>query len=95
MAHEELDSLAEAIVRRLKDQHHAIWLDPETHAAQHEFLKLMMEERAERIARRKRIEEKIAGSVILSALAFIVTLLGVGFLEWLRGIERGQSDGKN
>jgi len=95
MAQKDIEQLAEAVVLKMKEEHHAVWLDPETHAAQHEFLKLMMEERAERIARRKRIEEKIAGSVILSALAFIVTLLGVGFLEWLRGIERGQSDGKN
>ncbi len=95
LAQKEIDLLAGAIIEKMKEEHHALWLDPETHAAQHEFLKLMMEERAERIARRKRIEEKIAGSVILSALAFLVTLLGVGFLEWLRGIERGQSDGKN
>lgn len=90
-----IDKLAEAVVQKMKDDHHAVWLDPETHASQHEFLKLVMEERAERIARRKRIEEKIAGSVILTALAFVVTLLGVGFMEWLRSIERGQSDGKN
>lgn len=83
--HNDLDQLAEAIVRRLKDQHHAIWLDPETHAAQHEFLKLMMEERAERIARRKRIEEKIAGSVILSAIVFAVGLVGAGVMDYLRG----------
>lgn len=95
LAQKEIDLLAGAIIEKMKEEHHAVWLDPETHASQHEFLKLLMEERAERIARRKHIEEKIAGSVILTALAFVVTILGVGFMEWLRSIERGQSDGKS
>lgn len=85
LAQNDLDQLAEAIVRRLKEHHHAIWLDPETHATQHEFLRMMMEERTERIARRKRIEEKIAGSIILSSIVVIVGLLGAGALDWLRG----------
>jgi hypothetical protein len=93
MLEAHIDQLAEAVVERMKREHHVFWIDPEVHADQHEFIKILMEERAERIARRKRLEEKIAGSVILTALAFVVTLLGVGFLEWLRGVERGQSDG--
>lgn len=84
MAQNELDQLADAIVRRLKDQHHAIWIDPETHAAQHEFLKILMEERAERVARHKRIEEKIAGSLILSAVLVLIGFIGAGAMAWLR-----------
>lgn len=83
MAQNDLDQLADAIVRRLKDQHHAIWLDPETHAEQHEFLKLLMQERAERIARRKRIEEKIVGSIVLSGIVVVIGLIGAGVLAWL------------
>lgn len=84
MAQNELDQLADAIVRRLKDQHHAIWIDPETHAAQHEFLKAFMEERAEQAARRKRIEEKIAGSLILSTILVVIGFIGAGAMAWLR-----------
>ena len=52
MAQTEIDQLAEAVVKKMKADHHAVWLDPETHASQHEFLKILMEERAERAARR-------------------------------------------
>ena len=84
MAENDIDKLADAIIQKMKEGHHAVWLDPETHAAQHEFLKILMEERTERIARRKRIEEKIAGSVILSAIVVIVGLIGAGVLNYLR-----------
>lgn len=84
MAEKDIDQLADAIINKMKADHHAVWLDPETHAAQHEFIKMLMEERADRIARRKRIEEKIAGSVILSAIVVIVGLIGAGALNYLR-----------
>lgn len=84
MAENDIDKLADAIIQKMKEGHHAVWLDPETHASQHEFLRMMMDERAERIARRKRIEEKIAGSVILSAIVVIVGLIGAGALNYLR-----------
>lgn len=82
MAQKDIDQLAEAVVQKMKEEHHAVWLDPETHAEQHEFLKLLMQERAERIARRKRIEEKIAGSIILSGIVAVVGLIGAGVLAW-------------
>lgn len=84
MAQTEIDQLAEAVVKKMKADHHAVWLDPETHASQHEFLKILMEERAERAARRKRIEEKIAGSLILSAVLVVIGFIGAGALAWLR-----------
>ena len=84
MAEREIEELAEAIIKRLKEGHHAVWLDPETHAAQHEFIKLLMEERADRIARHKRIEEKIAGSLILSAMLVVIGFIGAGAMAWLR-----------
>lgn len=84
MAQKDIAQLADLIVQKMQEEHHVFWLDPETHAEQHEFLRMMMEERAERIARRKRIEEKIAGSVILSALVAVVGLLGAGLLDYLR-----------
>lgn len=84
MADKDIDQLAEAIIHKMKADHHAVWLDPETHAAQHEFLRVLMEERADRIARHKRIEEKIAGSLILSAMLVVIGFIGAGAMAWLR-----------
>lgn len=80
----DIDQLADAIIRRMRDENHAVWIDSETHSNQHEFLKMMMNERTENIARRKRIEEKIAGSAILSSLLLLVGLIGAGVLNYLR-----------
>jgi len=78
------NALAKAIVEEMRVHGHALWIDPEIHANQHEFIAQMIEERRERSERRKRIEEKIAGSVVLSMLAMIVTMIGLGVMEWLR-----------
>jgi hypothetical protein len=78
------EALANAIIVKMKEEHHVFWIDPEVHAEQHAFLALLMKEREEREARRRRLEEKIAGSFVLSALALIVTLLGAAVMQWLR-----------
>lgn len=83
MAH-EIEELADAIIRKMKEEHHVFWVDPETHAAQHGFLAILMQEREEKLERRKRIEEKIAGSVILSGILFVIGLLGAGAIEYLK-----------
>jgi len=76
--------LAKAIVEQMKAQGHALWLDPEEHSIQHEFIAQMIAERRERTARRRRLEEKIAGSVVLSMLALVVGVLGLGVMDWIR-----------
>ena len=76
-------SLAKAIVDEMKANHHALWIDPEQHAIQHEFIAQMIADRAERAARRKRIEEKIAGSLVLSTVVGLIALLGSGLLNWI------------
>ena len=76
--------IAAALIAEMKESGHTLWIDPQTHADQHEFIAEMILERKERIARRKRIEEKIAGSLGLTAIGFSITLLGAGFLEWVR-----------
>lgn len=78
------DEIARSIIVQMKESGHALWIDPETHAVQHEFIAEMITERRERNARWKRIEEKIAGSFILSGLLVIAGLIGAGALEWLR-----------
>lgn len=78
------DALAKAIVDEMRQSGHTMWIDPETHAEQHQFIAEMIKERHERTARRKRIEEMIAGSLLLSTIVVVVGLVGAGVLEWLR-----------
>ena len=80
----DINALADTIIDRMKEEHHVFWVDPEAHAEQHGFLALLMKEREEKIARRKRIEEKIAGSVLLSTILLLIGLIGAGALGWLR-----------
>ena len=76
--------LARAIIEEMKESGHALWIDPETHAEQHQFIAELIADRKERNDRRRRIEEKIAGSLILSTLLVVVGFIGAGALEWLR-----------
>lgn len=54
------------------------------HPDQHQFISMLMDERKEIIERRKAIQDKIAGSIILSLITGIIVLLGAGALDWLR-----------
>jgi hypothetical protein len=84
------ETLANAIIIKMKEEHHVFWIDPEVHADQHAFLALLMKEREEREARRRRLEEKIAGSFVLSTLALLVSLVGAAVMHWLRQQVRGE-----
>lgn len=83
MTEQELKQISVMLVAGMKE-HHAIWIDPEIHAEQHEFIAMLLNERKEKLARRKALEDKIAGSLILSIIVGMVTLLGAGTLQWLR-----------
>ena len=83
--------IAQAIVFEMKESGHALWIDPELHAHQHnaipeiiEFVTELKRERKEREARRERINERIAGSLILSLTLFIIGLIGAGAIQWLK-----------
>jgi Tfp pilus assembly protein PilZ len=78
------DALASAILEKMKEEHRVFWIDPERHSDQHAFLALLMQEREERIQRKKRIEEKIAGSLVLSFILMTIGLIGAGALDWMR-----------
>ena len=54
------------------------------HPDQHQFITMLMDERKDRLERRKAIQDKIAGSLILSMIVGLVALLGAGALDWLR-----------
>lgn len=81
----EIETLAKALIKEMRENHHTLWIDPEIHSTQHEFIKMLIDERKEKQARRERIKEKIAGSLLLSAIITLITLMGAGTLEWLRG----------
>lgn len=92
MEEKHVEVLADAIITKMKESHHVFWVDPEVHSEQHKFIAMLIKEREEKLQRRRRIEEKIAGSVILSFLLFVVGLIGAGFIEWLKGkMRNGQS----
>ena len=76
--------IAQAVIEEIKNSEHVFWIDPEVHAAQHEFITELIAERHERKARRKRIEEKIAGRLILSGILTLVGFIGAGFLQWIK-----------
>jgi histone acetyltransferase (RNA polymerase elongator complex component) len=84
MNEELLKSLSAQIVREMIEQRHTLWIDPQEHSAQHEFLQTLIAERAEKLARRKAIQDKIAGSLILSLIVGVVGMLGAGVLDWVR-----------
>ena len=74
-------AIAKAVVAQMRDEVHAMGIYPETHAR---FVAELIAEREERTQRRKRIQDNIAGSVVLSALLVIIGLIGAGVLGWLR-----------
>jgi len=74
---------AHAVIEELKGSGHTMWIDPASHAEQHEFIAEMIAERRERAARRRRMEERIAGSLVLSGIMALIGLLGAGLLNWV------------
>lgn len=57
----------------------------ESHIDQHKFIQMLIDEREEKKRRRKALEDKIAGSLILSVILGAITLIGSGAMDWLRG----------
>lgn len=78
------ESFANLLIQKMKDEHHVFWIDPQLHSDQHAFLSLLMKEREERQARYRRVQEKIAGSLILSFILVLIGAIGAGALDWLR-----------
>lgn len=76
--------IAQAVIEEIKNSEHVFWIDPEVHASQHEFIAELIAERHERKERQKRIEEKIAGSLILSSILTLIGFMGAGFLQWIK-----------
>jgi len=80
----EPKELAQAIIEEMKISGHAFWVDPKTHAEQHEFIAMIIKAQHARDARRERIKEKLAGSLVISTVLVMLGLIGAGTLQWLR-----------
>lgn len=86
MAQIDVKELAAEVVALMRDSGHALWIDPKIHAEQHQFLSELIVERRAREARRKRIEEMVAGTVVLSLIFGVIGLIGAGAIDWLKTI---------
>lgn len=75
------NAIAKAVVEQMREEVHAMGIYPETHAR---FVAELIAEREDRRQRRKRIQDNIAGSIVLSTLLVIIGLIGSGVLGWLR-----------
>lgn len=58
----------------------------EMHRNHHEFIELLIRREEERLERNKRIQERIAGSLILTLLAGLVTWLGSWFVAVAKSV---------
>ena len=74
-------AIAQAVVAQMREEVQAMGIYPETHAR---FVAELIAEREDRRQRRKRIEDNIAGSVVISTLLVVIGLIGAGALGWLR-----------
>ena len=79
------DEIAEALIKKMREEKHTLWLDPEIHSQQHEFLQILINERAEKLRRYKALVDKVMGTVIVGAVLTLLGLLGAGALDWLKG----------
>lgn len=59
------------------------------HPDQHQFIAMLMDERKDRLARIKKIQDMIAGSLILSFILWLLMVTGSGALDWIRQIPKG------
>lgn len=76
--------IAAAVVKAIHENRQSFWVEPQRHSEEHEFIKVLIEDHVEKKARRERIKEKVAGSLVLTSILALVTLLGAGLLDWIR-----------
>lgn len=73
-----IDALAEAVVKKMKEEHHAIWIDPESHAEDHDFIKHLKEREELNAKRWGTFEKSMIGVITIglgSAIAWALVVL--------------------
>ncbi len=83
MKKEDIAVLAQALIAEVKASQESFGVNPEIHAQQHAFITAMIQKEENRRLFWIGMKEKIVGSVVLSALLFIVSALGYAALKWL------------
>lgn len=83
MEKRELEEIIEA-VRALTAPSPAFALHAPEHTVHHEFVQLLIEERTARKERMKRIQDWVAGSLLVSAILGAIVWIGHAGLEALR-----------
>lgn len=68
----------------IREEIHPHVMSIEVHAEQHEFITAFIATTKAKAARRERMQEKIAGSLLLAFLLGLVGLIGAGALQWVR-----------
>jgi hypothetical protein len=78
------DEIADALIKKMREEKHTLWMDPETHSQQHEFIQVLIDERAEKLRRHKALEDKVMGTVVVGSVLAVLGLIGAGSLDWLK-----------
>lgn len=76
----QIESISESLARKLVDEKRALWVDPETHAAHHEWIKARLADEADIREMRKRVIE----SAIVWALPLFLSLIGLAVWQYVK-----------
>jgi hypothetical protein len=79
---DQMETFATLLAEKIRDKVRGS--DVTTHSEEHEYLRMLIQEAAEKRARRERIKERIAGSFILAGLLSLLGFVGAGAIDWLR-----------
>lgn len=83
---EQIDRVAELLAEKLFNEKRALWIEPEQHHAQHQWIQSkMLDEEEMRKLRRKIIESAVIWAVPL-IVGFICMVFWDGFVQFLKRI---------
>lgn len=86
LSSEELDRVAEILAEKLFNEKRALWIDPEHHHAQHQWIhSKMLDEEEMRKLRRKIIESAVIWAVPL-IVGFVCMIFWDGLLQFFRKV---------
>lgn len=75
--------IAQHIAAELKIERHAWWVEPETHAEQHQFLKRWMEREEKRERFWNKVKQTVTGWIVISVIGGLVVMIGMGVTQWI------------
>lgn len=87
LSEDQMQELVNVLIKTVKDNQHTFWIDPELHSNQHEFIAEFIAQRKAKEERIKKVQDYIAGSLILSTTLSFVAFLGYSINEYIRHIK--------